>query len=162
MFAACALQPTCHEAFPNAEQDFYASYEALTKSPIAVSVASRAGEPNTVWVDGSRLVTYIRDRMVTRLDIGRVPLLSHELRSGDRARAAREIAGDGAVSQTLSGRAVRELVTCYDSSGPQYRKSLGSINALVRAPFRRADDPGDTIRDDLGTSEIPLSRQFDA
>jgi pimeloyl-ACP methyl ester carboxylesterase len=140
VFAACALQPTCHAAFPNVEEDFYASYDALTKSPIAVPVASRDGETNTIWVDGNRLVTYIRDRLVTRLDISRVPLLSHELRSGDRTRAAREIAGDGAVSQTLSGRVVRELVTCYDSYGPAYLKSLGSINAMVRPPFRRADD----------------------
>ena len=30
----------------------------------------------------------------------------------------REIAGQGSVSQILTGRVVRELVTCYDSYGP--------------------------------------------
>jgi pimeloyl-ACP methyl ester carboxylesterase len=35
---------------------------------------------------------------------------------------------------------VRELVTCYDSYGPDYRKSLSLINGMVRPSFRRADD----------------------
>ena len=75
-------------------QDFYASYDELTKSPVPVPISSRDGRMNTVWVDGNRLVTYIRDRMLSGLVISRVPLLLHELRSGDRSTAAREIAGD--------------------------------------------------------------------
>ena len=95
---------------------------------------------NTVWVDGNRLVAYIRDRMLSGLVISRVPLLLHELRSGDRSRAAREIAGDGSVSEILTGRVVRELVNCHDSYGPDYRKSLVLVNGMARPPFRRADD----------------------
>lgn len=140
LFAACALQPSCHEAFPNVEQDFYASYDELTKSPVPVAVTTVDGQTNTIFVDGDRLVAYIRDRMLTRLEISRVPLLLHELRSGDRSKAGREIAGDGSVSQNLTGRVVRELVTCYDSYGPDYRKSLASVNGMVRLPFRRRDD----------------------
>ena len=140
LFAACALQPSCHDAFPDVEQDFYASYDELTKSPVPVPVTSRDGRMNTVWVDGNRLVTYIRDRMLSGLVISRVPLLLHELRSGDRSTAAREIAGDGSVSEILTGRVVRELVNCHDSYGPDYRKSLVVINGMARPPFRRADD----------------------
>ncbi len=140
LFAACALQPSCHDAFPNVEQDFYASYDELTKSPVPVPVTSLDGPTNTVWIDGNRLVAYIRDRMLSRLQISRVPLLLRELRSGDHSRAAREIAGDGSVSQVLTGRVVRELVTCYDGYGPDYRRSLGLVNALVRPSFRRGDD----------------------
>ena len=69
-----------------------------------------------------------------------MPLLLHELRSGDRSKATREIAGDGSVSQILTGRVVRELVTCYDDYGPDYRKSRDSVNGMVRPPFRRGDD----------------------
>ena len=67
LFAACALQPSCHDAFPNVEQDFYASYDELTKSPVPVPVTSLDGPTNTVWIDGNRLVAYIRDRMLSRL-----------------------------------------------------------------------------------------------
>ena len=38
LFTACALQPSCHDAFPNVEQNFYASYDELTKSPVPVPV----------------------------------------------------------------------------------------------------------------------------
>jgi pimeloyl-ACP methyl ester carboxylesterase len=140
LFAACAAQPSCHDAFPNVEQDFYASYDALSKSPVPVPVRSPDGRTNTVWVDGNRLVAYIRDHMLSRLEISRVPLLLHELRSRDRSKATREIAGEGSVSQILTGRVVRELVTCYDSYGPDYRKSLGLTNGMVRRAFRRGDD----------------------
>jgi pimeloyl-ACP methyl ester carboxylesterase len=139
LFAACALQSSCHDAFPNLEQDFYASYEELTKSPVPLPVTSPDGRTDTVWVDGNRLVGYIRDRTVSRLEISRVPLLLHELRSGDRSRAAGEIAGDGSVSEYSTGRVVRELVNCYDSYGPDYRKSLALINRMARPAFRRGD-----------------------
>jgi pimeloyl-ACP methyl ester carboxylesterase len=140
LFAACALQPSCHEAFPDVEQDFYASFDALTKSPVPVPVRSPDGRTNMVWVDGNRLVAYIRDHMLSRLDISGVPLLLHELRSGDRAKATRDIAGEGSVSPILTGRVVRELVTCYDSYGPDYRTSLGLANGMVHRAFRRGDD----------------------
>jgi pimeloyl-ACP methyl ester carboxylesterase len=140
LFAACELQPSCQEAFPNVEQDFYASYDALTKSPVPVQVTSPDGRPNTVWVDGNRLVAYIRDHMLSRLDISRVPLVLHGLRSADRSKATREIAGEGSVSHILTGRVVRELVTCYDSYGPDYRKSLDLANGMVRPPFRRGNE----------------------
>jgi pimeloyl-ACP methyl ester carboxylesterase len=142
LFAACAVQSSCHEAFPNVEQDFYAVYAALTKSPVPVTVTSLDGLTTTVWVDGNHLVTYIRDRLLTRLDISRVPLLLHQLRSEDRSKATREIAGEGSASPILAGRVVRELVTCYDSYGPDYRKSVGSVNGTVRPPFRRSNDRG--------------------
>jgi pimeloyl-ACP methyl ester carboxylesterase len=140
LFAACALQPSCHDAFPNVEQDFYASYDELTQSPVPVPVTSLDGRTNTVWVDGNHLVAYIRDHMLSRLEISRVPLLLHELRSGDRSKGTREIAGEGSVSPILTGRVVRELITCYDSYGPDYRKSVGLVNGRVRPSFRRGND----------------------
>jgi pimeloyl-ACP methyl ester carboxylesterase len=141
VFAACALQPTCRDAFPQLEQDFYAAFDELTASPLAVPVTRPNGRMDTIWVGGTRLVGGLRDRMGgQRAGLARIPLLVHELRAGDRLRAAREIVGDGSPPATLAGRAVRELITCYDTYGPAYRQTLDSANALARPPFRRAPD----------------------
>ena len=64
-----------------------------------------------------------------------MPLLLHELRAGDRLRAAREIVGDGAAPEALAGRALRELVNCYDSYGPTYLKTLESVNTRGASAF---------------------------
>jgi pimeloyl-ACP methyl ester carboxylesterase len=140
LFAACARQPSCRAAFPNLEQDFYADYDALTRSPIPVSLTGPGRPTDTVWVDGDRLVSDIRDRMGMRLELGIVPLVLHELRSGDRLRAAREVAGDGSVPRGFAGRAVRALVNCYDGYGPESRRTLQRVNTRARAPFRRVVD----------------------
>jgi pimeloyl-ACP methyl ester carboxylesterase len=140
LFAACARQPSCRRAFPNVEQDFYADYDALTRSPVPVSLPGGGDPTQTVWVDGDRLVAAIRDRMGPRMDLGRVPLLLHELRSGDRLRAAREIVGDGSVPRGFAGRVVRALVNCYDGYGPEFRRTIERVNSRARAPFRRVVD----------------------
>ena len=141
VFAACALQPECRDAFPHLEEDFYAAYDELTASPIAVPLTRPGGRMDTVWVDGKRLVGGLRDRMGgQRTGLARIPLLVHELRSGDRLRAARELVGAGSAPVLLGGRAGRELITCYDTYGPAYRRTLDSVNALARPPFRRAPD----------------------
>jgi pimeloyl-ACP methyl ester carboxylesterase len=138
LFAACRLQPSCLDAFPNIEQDFYATYDELTKSPVPVPIVRPDGRSDTVPVDGDRLVAGIRERIRTGAGLGRVPLLLHELRGGDRLRAAREVVGDGAASEALANRALRELVNCYDDYGPTSLKTLKSVNARARSPFRRA------------------------
>ncbi len=97
---------------------------------------------DTVWLDGRRLVDDIRNRMLNRLRVGvaRLPLLLHELRAGDRARAAREIVGAGA--ERAPDRALRALIDCADhaTSGAIYRRTLDSVNAVARPPFRRVVD----------------------
>jgi len=137
LFAACRLQPSCRDSFPTVDQDFDAVYANLKKSPILVSVAALDGPRDTVWLDGERLVASIRERFGTSTGLGRVPLLLHELRSGDRSRAAREIIGDDPVPRRLANRALRELVNCYDDYGPTSRKALETANARARPPFRR-------------------------
>ena len=136
LFSECRAQPACRAAFPAVEQDFYTVHAQLTKAPLPLAIPD--GRSETVSLDGDRLVTSIRERMVLGGDLGRVPLLLHELRAGDRLRAAREIVGEGAAPAILAGRALRELVNCHDHYGPAYRKTLRSINARVRPPFRRA------------------------
>ncbi len=137
LFAACKLQPSCHKAFPALEQDFYGAYADLTKSPLGIPIPLPDGRSDTLWFDGDRLLAGMRERVRTSSGLGRLPLLLHELRAGDRLRAAREIVGDGLAPRALANRALRELVNCYDDYGPTFQNTLKSVNAVVRPPFRR-------------------------
>jgi pimeloyl-ACP methyl ester carboxylesterase len=141
VYAACARQPSCRDAFPTVEQDFYAVWDDVTASPVAVPILRPDSGRDTVWLDGRRLVDAIRNRMLyhVRVGVARLPLLLHELRAGDSARAAREIVGEG--TGRLPDAALR-LINCADhaTSGAIYRKTLDSVNALARPPFRRIFD----------------------
>ena len=142
VFAACARQPSCHDAFPNVEQDFYAAYDDLTSSPVAVPLTPADSSPGAVRLDGRRLVDDTRSRLLNRprSAVARLPFLLHELRAGDRVRAAREIVSEG--SGNTPDRALRALINCADhaTSGADYRSTLDSVNALARPPFRRSID----------------------
>ena len=142
VFAACARQPSCRDAFPTVEQDFSAVYDDLTTSPVPVPIVRPDSGRDTVWLDGRRLVDDIRNRMLIRLRlaVARLPLLLHDLRAGDRARAAREIVGESA--ERAPDRALRALINCADhaTSGAVYQRTLDSVNAVARPPFRRVFD----------------------
>src|SRR6266705_6347283 len=133
VFAACARQPSCRDAFPNVEQDFYAAYDDLTSSPVSVPITRPDSARDTVWFDGRRLVEDTRSRMLyrPRTAVARLPLLLHELRAGDRVRAAREIMSEG--SGNPPDRALRALINCADhaTSGAIYRRTLDSVNAVA-------------------------------
>jgi len=140
LFADCRQQPPCHEAFPAVDRDFYAVYTELTRSPLRVPILLPDGRSHDERLDGYRLVAAIRERMRTSSGLSRVPLLLRELAAGDRMRAAREIVGDGLAPGDPSNLAVRELVNCYDDYSPEVLKTLKSVNARVRRPFRRPVD----------------------
>jgi pimeloyl-ACP methyl ester carboxylesterase len=140
VFAACTTQSACRAAFPHLEQDFYAAYDELTAAPVAVPVVRRTGQTDTVWLDGKRLVDRLRDITGDRVRMASIPLLVHELHSGNRMQAAREIVGDGSAPRILAGRVVRQLINCYDNYGTAFRTTLDSVNALARPPFRRVLD----------------------
>jgi pimeloyl-ACP methyl ester carboxylesterase len=138
VFGACATQPACRDAFPQAERDFYAAYDTLTASPVGIPLSRPTGRTDTLWLDGQRLVAALREIIGDRARMPRIPLLVHELHTGDRQRAAREIVGNASAPRILVGRAARQLITCYDTYGPRSRAVLDSVNALARPPFRRA------------------------
>jgi pimeloyl-ACP methyl ester carboxylesterase len=142
VFAACARQPSCRSAFPTVEQDFYAVYDELTSAPVPIPITRPDGASDSVRFDGRRLVSGIRNGLLLRprTAVARLPLLLHELRTGDRARAASELLGEGA--EGAPDRALRVLVNCSDHAidGVASRKTLDSVNAVVRPPFRRAGD----------------------
>ena len=142
VYAACARQPSCRDAFPTVEQDFYAVYDDLTTSPVPVPIVRPDSGRDTVWLDGRRLVDDTRSRLLSRprTAVARLPLLLHELRAGDRVRAAREIVSEG--SGNAPDRALRALINCADhaTSGAIYRRTRDSVNAVARPPFRRVFD----------------------
>jgi pimeloyl-ACP methyl ester carboxylesterase len=142
VFAACGQQPSCRDAFPNITEDFYALADDLRSVPVPVPILGPDRAPDTVRFDGARLVADIRNRFLNRprMGVARLPLLLHELRAGDRMRAAREIVGDG--SRDPPDRALRALINCSDraTSGAAYRRTLDSVNAVVRPAFRRIID----------------------
>src|SRR6266571_3834929 len=142
VYAACARQPSCRDALPTVEQDFYAAYDDLTTSPVPVPIVRPDSGRDTVWLDGRRLVDDTRSRLLSRprTAVARLPLLLHELRAGDRVRAAREIVSEG--SGNAPDRALRALINCADhaTSGAIYRRTLDSVNAVARPPFRRVFD----------------------
>jgi pimeloyl-ACP methyl ester carboxylesterase len=142
VFAACAGQKSCRDAFPNVEQDFYAAYDNLTSSPVSVPITRPDGTRDTVLFDGRGLVDDTRSRLLSRprTAVARLPFLLHELRAGDRMRATREIVSEG--SGNAPDRALRALINCADhaTSGAKYRRTLDAVNALARPPFRRAID----------------------
>jgi len=127
---------------PNVAEEFDAVYDELTSSPLLIPAARPDSARDAVRFDGNRLVGAVRDLLLNRLRVGvsRLPLLLHELRTGDRARAARELVAGAAESG--QDRALRALINCSDhaTSGAAYRKTLDSVNAVVRPPFRRAMD----------------------
>jgi pimeloyl-ACP methyl ester carboxylesterase len=142
VFTACARQPSCRDAFPNVEQEFYAAYDDLTSSPVSVPIMRPDSGRDTIWFDGRHLVNDIRNRMLNRPRAGvvRLPLLLHELRAGDRLRAAREIVGEG--SGNPPDAALRAVINCSDHAtyGAAYWRTLDSVNAVARPPFRRNMD----------------------
>src|SRR5262249_13698351 len=52
IFAACAAQPACAEAYPNLEAKFTATVKRLDERPAVVRVKEGAAAPVTVNVDG--------------------------------------------------------------------------------------------------------------
>jgi pimeloyl-ACP methyl ester carboxylesterase len=137
LFAACAAHPACHQAFPDPEGDFHALYDELTQTPLRVPAAN--GQ-DTIVLHGDRLVTAITTTLDGTARLPRIPLLLHELRRGDRLRAARALAP--AVDPQAGGlsRALNNLVNCYEPVETP-RTVADSLNALLLRPFRITVDP---------------------
>ncbi len=148
VFTSCAAQPACRAAFPTAEQDFYAVYDSLTKSPLEVRL-NRANAP-TVRFDGGAYLRSMRCQLTDPRKIPRIPLLIRELRGGDRAHAAQLLADDCLgntpgcffVGCVIAGNAVLPLINCYDGYGRGYRAARTSVAARVKPLFRVFEESG--------------------
>ena len=170
---ACAADSACHSAFPDPEGDFLFLYDELTRNPLRVPAAN--GRDTTV-LHGDRLVTAITVQLDVTNRLRSIPFLLHELRRGDRMRAARTLApaldpqGEGGVA-----RALNNLVNCYESHGEIPARVADSLNALLLPAFRIQADPAqcslwrtrfatpaerDPVRSDIPT--LILTGEFDA
>lgn len=138
VWSACAAQPSCNTAFPTVGADFFAVFDELTKSPLPVTLARDGRGADTIWLDGERLLAAIRDNVISRPGrLARLPLLLHELRRGDKMRAAQTLVGYDTGGGTSNQQVLVHLVNCYDSYGPAFRAAQDSVNAVVPPAFRR-------------------------
>jgi len=133
----CAAQASCNAAFPHVGDDFYALYDELSRSPLPAPVKRDNGVVDTVWIDGKRLVSSIRNDILGRPGrLARLPLLVNELRRGDRVRAAETLAGYDNNAGATNQQVLIHLVNCYDIYGPTFRAARDSANALAHQAFR--------------------------
>jgi pimeloyl-ACP methyl ester carboxylesterase len=132
VFAACRADQGCHSAFPTLEEDFFALYHELERTPVAVASGVRPGA-DTLELDGGGLVALLERALHTPRAVAQIPLLLHELRRGDRARAARDLVARSGGRET---RVAWYLTSCYDQYGPAFEAQSRSVMAIVAPPFR--------------------------
>jgi pimeloyl-ACP methyl ester carboxylesterase len=135
LFTACAADGACRTAFPNPADDLTAVFEELESRPLSVVLSDSAEGRAAVVLDGATLVHALADGLNAHARIGRIPFLIHELRRGDRTRAAREVA------RLASARhpdlpATISLVPCNDEFGPRALALEDSLLAAVSPPVR--------------------------
>ena len=131
VFKACAAQLACHTSFPTVEQDFYEVYDELTATPIDVTPENSTSAP--VRLDGRRFVREIKNRLGSSRLIPTIPLLVHELRRGDRNRAARALAPMIGAIERLNP--TNQLVTSYDMCGTAFSAAKELVQQQLPAAF---------------------------
>jgi len=134
VFAACHRSATCHGTFSHPMEDFLAVFDTLVRTPVFVPPPDTTGDQAVLDAEG--FAPAIRRLLRSREGIASLPLLLHELRSGDRVRAAGELFR---LARSGGGDPVRAafwLVNCYDQFGPVYRARLDSIRSMAWPPLR--------------------------
>ena len=144
VWADCDAQSACHAAFPNIAAEFLEVYDELTRAPLAVVFAGASPRPDSLWLDGAKLVSLIREQILARPGrLSRLPQLVHELRSGDRSAAARTLMAFDTASAASNpggnGQVLVHLVNCADEYSAATLRSRDSVNALVPPAFRRRE-----------------------
>jgi pimeloyl-ACP methyl ester carboxylesterase len=132
LFAACAEQPSCRTAFPALADDFFAVHDELQATPAEVTVESAAGA-TTRRVDGRRYLQEMRCQLMSPRTLRRIPLLVHELRRGDRARALEVLAGGCGAA---GFNATLPLVLCHAIHGDAYQAAAAEVRRRVRPELR--------------------------
>ena len=82
IFAACAAQPSCAAAYPDLEDDFYATVQRLDQTPLVVEAEDASGAPLTVNIDGYQFV-YNIVMASERGDASGVPKMINDMARGD-------------------------------------------------------------------------------
>jgi len=88
VFAGCARQRTCHEAFPNLAQEFDTLLKRLAESPIKVKLSPESEIP----IDAEILRVFVFRAMYSAARTRELPLLIYLAHAGDYAPLARRLA----------------------------------------------------------------------
>jgi pimeloyl-ACP methyl ester carboxylesterase len=149
-------------------------YDELSRNPLPAPVKRDNRVVDTVWIDGKRLVSAIRNDILGGPGrLARLPLLVNELRHGNRMRAAETLTGYDSNAGATNQQVLIHLVNCYDVYGPAFRAAHDSANALTHPAFRndqledcpiwqtRFADPSEhkPVRSDIPT--LILTGRFD-
>jgi len=134
VFATCRGDTECRLAFPTVEEDFYALYDQLERTPVSVDTGSES-TVDGLALDGGGLVTLLERSLRFGDGLPWIPLELHQLRHGDRTRALRELVrrSRGVETQT---RVAWYLASCYDQFGPAFEARMKVVGAIVAPPFR--------------------------
>lgn len=131
LFAACATDASCGTAFKPAA-DFHALFADLTRNPLPVSTPG-----DTILLDGRRLVLSVRRALDAPATLVRVPFLLHQLRHGNRTRAASALVGNpSAAPLGFLFRASHHLINCYDQFVPDVGTRFAAVRAQLTPPFQ--------------------------
>jgi pimeloyl-ACP methyl ester carboxylesterase len=133
LFAACAADADCRAAFPDPAADLEALVEQLETRPITLPQSQPAASESVI--DGAVLIHALAGGLNARPRMGRIPLLLHELRSGDSARAAREIAG-WAAALSPDFPATLSIMPCNDEYSAHALAVADSVLADVSPAVR--------------------------
>jgi pimeloyl-ACP methyl ester carboxylesterase len=135
LFAACEADAACGAAF-SPEEDFLALFEEFEQTPLHSNVIDPPSGDSVV-LDGRIFVESMQQLLESMNTVGRIPLLLHELRNGNRETATRLILSNGglAFGEGLSNIS-NFLVNCYDRYTPDLEARAAALASELTAPFR--------------------------
>ena len=142
LFARCAKQAECHAAFPTIEQDFYDVYRDLSLRPIPITTIQGPME-----FGARQYLRAVRCQLTNTRQVVRLPLALHELRRGDRARAATVLqnacAERAGSNQQQQVNVKNYLTNCFDSHGPTFWESRRAVAARVDSMWLEFEEGGE-------------------
>lgn len=96
VFAACARQQGCHDAFPNLAQEFSTLLNRLAEKPVKVKVSKpETSQEVEVPIDAEILRVFVASVLYSAERIHDLPLLIHLAHAGDYQPLARRLASKG-------------------------------------------------------------------
>ena len=143
LFARCAKQTECHTTFPTVEQDFYDVYREVSSHPIAITTIQGPQE-----FGARQYLRAVRCQLSNTQQVIRLPLAIHELRRGDRVRAATVLqnacaGGGGGPNQQQQVNVKNYLTNCADSHGPAYWESRRAVASRVDSMWLQFEEGGE-------------------
>jgi len=141
LFARCAADPGCQQAFPDLPQEFQALLGQLEAAPVEVALDHpNSGEPTTVTLDRDTFANTVHQITYTPEVAALLPLLIHTAyEKQDFARfAALTLSNEGLLEDMLSP-GMRLSVTCAEDQ-PFFKEQPASRGYLGDLAFETFDN----------------------